>query len=69
MELPEDVQHEWLSVIRRLQSVSKTQGLAVVNISVLVNDRGIPIAWLEPKVKKIEPKSSADTLLHLMENE
>jgi len=69
MEIPEDVQREWLSVIRRLQSVSKTQGLAVISMSVLVNDRGVPIAWLEPRVKKIEPKSSADTLLHLMENE
>ena len=65
-EIPEDIQREWLSVVRRLQSVSKTQGLACVSITVLVDDSGKPITWLEPRVKKIEPRSAAQALLNLI---
>jgi len=68
-ELPTDIQVEWLSVIRRLQSVSKTEGLAVIRISILVDADGRPKTWLSPHVFKIEPKSSADALLHLIEGE
>lgn len=61
----EDVQPKWLSVIRRLQSVSKSGGLQVITISVLVDADGNPKAWIEPKVTKIEPKNESSALLML----
>jgi hypothetical protein len=63
--LPEDIKPQWLSVIRRLQSISKSNGLSVVSISVLVDENGTPIAWTEPKQVKIEPKSDVSALIAL----
>jgi hypothetical protein len=63
IELPEDIQPQWLSVIRRLQSVSKSSGLSVVTISILVDENGVPQAWTEPEQVKIEPKSAASAIL------
>lgn len=64
-QLPEDIQPQWLSVIRRLQSVAKSQGLSVLTISVLVDADGNPLAWTEPLQVKIEPKSEASALIQL----
>lgn len=63
--LPDDIQSEWLSVIRRLQSVAKSDGLSVLQISILVDANGVPKAWTAPTQKKIEPKSDASALLQL----
>lgn len=65
MVLPEDIQTQWLSVIRRLQSVSKSEGLSVVTISILVDPNGVPQAWTSPTQVKIEPRSAASTILAL----
>ncbi len=63
--IPEDVNPEWLSVVRRLQSVAKSNGLAVLNISILVDADGTPVAWTAPGKKLIEPKSMSGALLSL----
>jgi hypothetical protein len=63
IQLPEDIQPQWLSVIRRLQSVSKSSGLSVVTIKILVDENGVPQAWTEPEQTKIEPKSAASAIL------
>ena len=60
-----DVKPKWLSVIRRLQSVSKSDGLSVVSIRILVDAEGTPVAWTEPIQIKIEPKSEVTSLLLL----
>ncbi len=65
MELSEDINPEWFNVIRRLQSVSKSQGLSVVTIAVLVDEGGKPLAWTAPEKLLIEPKSMAGALLSL----
>jgi hypothetical protein len=56
---PIDIKPQWLSVARRMQSVAKTEGYAVVTISVLVDPDGCPQAWLEPRTCRIEPKRLA----------
>jgi hypothetical protein len=56
---PSDIKPPWMSVTRRMQSVSKTEGFAVVTINVLVGPDGCPKAWLEPRVYRIEPKRLA----------
>jgi hypothetical protein len=63
--LPEDIQREWFSVIRRLQSVSKSQGLSVISISILVDADGTPQAWTAPKQTFIEPKNAASAIIGL----
>ena len=63
---PEDIKKPWLSVARRLQSVSKTGGLALVSIIVLVDQDGNPRLWLEPRCQKVEPKRSTGDILKLL---
>jgi hypothetical protein len=63
--VPEDIQREWLSVIRRLQSVAKSEGLSVLSISILVDANGVPQAWTSPKQVKIEPKLASSAILSL----
>lgn len=68
--VPEDIQREWLSVVRRLQSVAKSEGLSVLTINILVDAEGVPQAWTSPKQTKIEPRSAASAILALfMEKE
>lgn len=64
-EFPEDIKPEWLSVIRRLQSVSKSSGLSVVSIAILVDADGKPISWTAPERILLEPKSISGALLAL----
>jgi hypothetical protein len=63
---PQDVRPQWLKVARRLQSVARdrTQGFAVLNITVLVDQNGNPICWNSPTRRNVEPKS-ANVLLML----
>ncbi len=67
MKLPLDIKKPWLSVIRRLQSVSHTDGWAIVSITVLVDESGCPKFWLQPKCKKIEPRRNKEELRLLFE--
>jgi hypothetical protein len=68
MTLPQDIRPEWFNVIRRLQSVAHegNQGLAVLEISVLVDEKGDPIVWTEPKRTKLEPWRLANLVLRLL---
>lgn len=62
---PKDIKPGWLNVARRCQSVSRTNGLSLVSITVLVDQEGCPRFWLEPTVRKIEPSRSADEILEI----
>ena len=62
---PQDIKKEWLSLIRRFQSVASTNGYAIVSMQVLVDRDGIPVSWLEPTVTKIEPKTPYAALFEL----
>jgi hypothetical protein len=64
MDQPLDIKKEWLSVARRMQSVSCSEGLSIVSISVLVNSAGVPIFWSEPKKILIEPKAKAGDIIN-----
>jgi len=63
--LPQDIQPQWLSVIRRLQSIAKSSGLSVLSINILVDADGVPQAWTAPNKVLIEPKNAAATILAL----
>jgi hypothetical protein len=64
--IPQDLKPPWLNVARRMQSVSKTGGLALVSITVLVDQEGVPRAWLEPNCRKVEPRRSSLELLKML---
>ena len=45
-KLGKDIHHNWLNVIRRIQSVSRSRNVtncAIVSVNVVINDRGEPI--------------------------
>lgn len=61
-----DIQKEWLSVARRLQSVAKSNGLSVLSINILVDAEGHPIAWTAPKKVLIEPSNKASDIMGIL---
>lgn len=67
-QCPQDLKRPWLNVMRRMQSVSKTGGMALISITVLVDQEGIPKLWQEPTCKKIEPRRSSKDILDLLTN-
>lgn len=64
-KLPEDVNPAWMNIARRLQSVSKSNGMSVVSIAVLVDEDGNPVSWTQPNRTLLEPKSMSGALLAL----
>lgn len=54
-KLPEDIQAEWLDVIRHIQAACSTNnGLGIVTLKVAVNGSR-PIVWVEADVKRVHP--------------
>lgn len=55
---PQHLKTPWLSILARLQSVAVEQrGNAVLTIRVVVDEKGLPIFWSEPKMTRLEPMS------------
>lgn len=58
--LTEDINPKWLNPIRRMQAaLTRNQGVALITITIFVKGTE-PMFWLEPQVKKVEPKGGAD---------
>jgi len=66
--MPQDIKACWLPVVRQLQSKARSQGLAVLTLTVLVNQDGNPISWLPPLKTEIHPKANANELLGYLES-
>jgi hypothetical protein len=66
-KIPLDLKECWFPVIRQLQSKSRSQGLSVLTITVLVNQDGNPISWTPPLKTEIHPKANANELLTYLE--
>lgn len=49
----------WLCVARRMQSVARTRGHAIVCIKVIVDHEGEPVVWAEPEVTRVEPSEQS----------
>jgi hypothetical protein len=60
MTYPQDIKKPFLNIARRLQSVARqpNQGVAVIIVAVAVDSNGDVLGWLEPEVRKVEPKSA-----------
>ena len=65
--IPLDIKKEWFSLIRRLQSVAKSEGLSVISIKILVDKDGTPVSWTSPKRTLIEPKSRSSLIQSILE--
>ena len=62
-----EVRLPWLDVARRLQSCARATGaLSLISITILVDADGMPRAWLEPNVRKIEPRKAQTDILAIM---
>ena len=58
MSRPENLKQKWFSVASRLQSVSSTlNSNAIIKITIIVDSTGTPVAWTNPDIKTIEPRS------------
>ncbi len=74
-EIPLDIQPQfllqWFNIIRRIQSVSKNgnNGIAIVNMRIVVDQDGRPRLWTEPTVTRLEPKRSSDDIIRLLVGE
>lgn len=67
--LPEDIQVQWLSVIRRLQHVANTENhnnYAIITINILVDPKGKPRLWSAPSCRVVEPKRTAGNILKFL---
>jgi hypothetical protein len=66
---PQDIRPAWYNIVRRMQSVARNhEGIAIVQMTVLVNADGNPILWREPDFIKFEPRH-ADAFKKLMQDE
>jgi hypothetical protein len=63
---PHDLKLRWVNVTRRLQAACQSRGLSLVSITVLVDRDGLPVLWLEPDVRKIEPSKSAEEIVEML---
>jgi len=55
----QDLKPGWLNIARRMQQVAKTQqGLAIMRVTVIVDETGAPVQWLAPEMSLFEPKAS-----------
>lgn len=56
----------WLPLVHRMQGAGKSQGLSVMTIHIIVDERGYPLHWSEPKVLHVEPKARSQALDELL---
>ncbi len=49
---------QWEKVRLRLASAAPVDGQAIISIRIYTN-HGCPIFWMEPEVRRVEPKASA----------
>ena len=52
----------WFNIIRAARASGKSAGYAIVRISVLVDERGNPLAWGDIKAERLHPQNSKDFL-------
>ena len=56
----------WLNLVRRLEQLAMSQnGHAIINISVVVDKNGMPLAWIQ-KMVLIEPKDGSQAFLDIL---
>ena len=56
----------WLPLVHRMQGAGKSQGLSVMTIHIIVDERGCPLHWTEPQVTHVEPKARGEALNALL---
>ena len=64
-----DIKTPWLSVLRSMQAQGRSQrGIAVMNITIVINSEGLPLWWTTPRLTKLEPKSQADQIVEFLKD-
>ena len=60
-DTPLHIRPPWQKIAARFQSVARTNGYAIVQMTVVVNEHGNPVVWREPIVTRLEPKPKSCT--------
>ena len=68
--MDKDIRPEWASVLMRIVSEAEntlannmSDGIAIVTMHVAVDGRGVPLVWVVPDGKRIEPSRDAKSTL------
>ena len=61
-----DALKPWLPLVHRMQGAGKSQGLSVMTVHIIVDERGCPLHWGAPQVTPIEPKAKGEALDSLL---
>ncbi len=57
----------WLNLVRRLEQLAMSQqGHAILHITVVVNNHGVPLVWTTPQMTLIEPKDASQSFLDIL---
>jgi hypothetical protein len=59
-QVPQDLKslQPWFSLVRHARSVGKNSGLSVLQLTLIVDESGNPILFLQPKAIRLYPKES-----------
>jgi len=68
----EHIRPKWGKYVQRMQSLAcQQQGYALIHTTVLVDESGEPVYWMQPRLETIEPKRDAkefvDQMLGMLE--
>lgn len=69
LDIPGDIKllRPWFPLVRRMRERGLSRGLSVLNVTIITNAQGCPIAWLEPEASRIEPRGNRTELTRLLE--
>ena len=57
----------WENVKRALEAAVRGNGCGVVKITVLFNERGIPVQHTKPQVTRLEPRGTGSAVMDWLE--
>ena len=57
------ISQQWKNVILRVQQLSGKNSHNLATITLLLDENGEPLLWIEPQIKKLEPFNAVKELL------
>ena len=65
--LTEHIRPKWTTYMQNLQQVAcRNNGYALIRSTLLVDENGEPVYWVEPSIERIEPRRSAGEFIGQM---
>jgi len=69
LDVPRDakVLAPWFPLVRRMRERAISGGYTVLKVTVVCNESGYPVQWLEPEALRVEPCGAKTALTQLLE--